>query len=301
MCLSKESWILSGLKDFYVREVYALKYFRTCCRVVADMAAKQACGEITVRNIVDASPATDVTVASNLAGVHSNAHDSTSDSSSGVVSGNGFISSNTSDNDNTESTPHTAPNSSGSAAMGKLVCRKRKPMDSEGSAQGQTSSHEDQALTVDGRVVEGHAVGDGQPVKKARVAAESSDKGSPPYSSYATNLNDSASSSVSAASSASVPVSTLSSSENSDESTNIIVRNSFGSEVLKISFTNEMWDRLLVHLEIVSDDVPPSKSEAYSEQEVASYGVKYNFALKDKSNEAAVDAPEWLVPQVSER
>ena len=38
--------------------------------------------------------------------------------------------------------------------------------------------------------------------------------------------------------------------------------------------------------------------DKYSLTERSSYGLKYNFSLKDKANEAAVDAPEWLVPQV---
>lgn len=269
------------------------------------MAAKQACGEITVRNIVDTSSRSDVTVSSDLGGSLSSPLSSASDSSSGGVNGNGFVSSNTSDNDNTESAPHIA--SANTAGMGKLVCRKRKPMDTEGSAQGHLSSLEDQAMTADGRIAEGQTGGDGQVAKKARVISDSSDNSSPPYVSDATNfsVNESASGNTAVSdttvSNVSVPISTLSSSENSDDSTNIFVRNSFGSEVLKISFTTDMWDRLLVHPESVSDDVHPLKPETYLEQEGASYGVKYNFSLKDKANEAAVDAPEWLVPQVSQR
>ena len=39
-------------------------------------------------------------------------------------------------------------------------------------------------------------------------------------------------------------------------------------------------------------------NEGFTAEERSSYGLKYNFSLKDKANEAAVDAPEWLVPQV---
>ena len=102
------------------------------------------------------------------------------------------------------------------------------------------------------------------------------------------------------------------------DSTDIIIKNELDNELLKISFTDEMWGRLLEppgcssHIDIgsvASDDVDVNINASaigtdtineYSLKERSSYGLKYNFSLKDKANEAAVDAPEWLVPQVKE-
>ena len=82
--------------------------------------------------------------------------------------------------------------------------------------------------------------------------------------------------------------------------TDIVIQNELGNELLKISFTDEMWSRLLEP----PGHAPPKEDGrhagqgTYSQAERSSYGVKYNFALKDNAKDAAVDAPEWLVPQV---
>ena len=102
------------------------------------------------------------------------------------------------------------------------------------------------------------------------------------------------------------------------DSTDIIIKNELDSELLKISFTDEMWGRLLeppgcpshidtgsvasdaLDININASAIGTDTINKYSLKERSSYGLKYNFSLKDKANEAAVDAPEWLVPQVKE-
>jgi hypothetical protein len=89
-----------------------------------------------------------------------------------------------------------------------------------------------------------------------------------------------------------------------DISTDIVVRNVFDSELLRVSFTKDMWGRLLVPTGAIESDSfsndSNNDSSGISLEDRQAYGVQYNFCLNDEvgANKAAVDAPEWLVPQV---
>jgi hypothetical protein len=78
----------------------------------------------------------------------------------------------------------------------------------------------------------------------------------------------------------------------------------FESELLRVSFTKDMWGRLLVPTGAIESDALSNNSNNDSSgvtlEERQAYGVQYNFCLNDEvgANKAAVDAPEWLVPQV---
>jgi hypothetical protein len=89
-----------------------------------------------------------------------------------------------------------------------------------------------------------------------------------------------------------------------DISTDIVVRNVFNSELLRVSFTKDMWGRLLVPTDTVCNgrlnDIRNDDNSRITLEEKQAYGVQYNYCLNDDfgANKAAVDAPEWLVPQV---
>jgi hypothetical protein len=109
-----------------------------------------------------------------------------------------------------------------------------------------------------------------------------------------------------------------------------VVKNELGNEVLRISFSEPMWQRLLfssssspVTVTATAAASSSSSSSSYrtgnttsdtgnvtgtgtgasseeeeeEEEERSAYGVQYDFALRDDAAAAAVNAPEWLVPQ----
>jgi ubiquinone/menaquinone biosynthesis C-methylase UbiE len=72
----------------------------------------------------------------------------------------------------------------------------------------------------------------------------------------------------------------------------LTVKNDLGNDVLRVSFTSENWSRLLqspLAMALAADDLGSA--------ERSSFGVQYDFALQDDVSAAAVNAPEWLVPQ----
>jgi len=71
------------------------------------------------------------------------------------------------------------------------------------------------------------------------------------------------------------------------------IKNELGSTLLRISFDEQNWKRLLRSpTEYAREmEVKPSSSGRAD-----AYGVQCDFALFDNPGECAVDAPEWLVP-----
>jgi hypothetical protein len=245
-------------------------------------------------------------------------HDSTAEHENGNGKGNGTSSGkgvysssdrgNSADGEgsaNPLSQSSISASTSSGGAFGHLMCRKRKTPKTDDSAvkveAGTTGG--DKEADIDGerkREREGEGQGQGeldQEQASKRVKLESSTEVS------STDLDGSTSKGiVGQGQAAGGKEEGLRSCLESavPESTDIIVKNDFGSEVLKVSFTADMWDRLMVPPVESPDTVtdPSSPPDKYSQAERAAYGVKYNFSLKDKAEEAAVDAPEWLVPQV---
>lgn len=58
-----------------------------------------------------------------------------------------------------------------------------------------------------------------------------------------------------------------------------------GTSLLEVSFGNNHWDKLFPKCSAASDSL---------------FGVEYFFRLKDNNDSAAVEAPEWIVPQGKE-
>lgn len=181
-------------------------------------------------------------------------------------------------------------NSVSGSDFGALVCRKRKAPIVPVVGPDKTSESGAQQ-TQDGGGGGEDSRSDEALLKRARASLDSPSIDSSALQSDATAVKQHTDT---AHQEAAVKASSLIS-ETAD-STNIIIKNDFGSEVLKVSFTDEMWSRLLVPPGVTTNML---SAEGYTDAERASYGVKYNFSLKDKATEAAVDAPEWLVPQVS--
>eukprot|EP01038_Epipyxis_sp_PR26KG_P004115 gene4115-5866_t len=67
----------------------------------------------------------------------------------------------------------------------------------------------------------------------------------------------------------------------------LVIKNDLGHKLLKISFENEMWQRL-VHI--------PNATNVNDGLSEDLFGIQYNFSLLDNESELAVDAPEWIVP-----
>jgi SAM-dependent methyltransferase len=79
-------------------------------------------------------------------------------------------------------------------------------------------------------------------------------------------------------------------------------RNDVHSEVLQLKFEDDMWPRLLQlrgsaasHCTSSSTSTAAGTTTASADEESA-YGIKYTFTLHDSEEDAAVDAPEWVVP-----
>ena len=269
-------------------------------RVIADIAARQECGEVTVQNIVTPNTA------------------SKSGSSSGGLSGAAAADDDDSKVDTSSSSDLTSHNSNSSTAtgpnFGQLVCRKRKsPLIPVAETEIENTSQ--QNGTTEHTHSHSRGTGDSNdndddPILKKAKTFPSLDSALQDCSPLPSQSGDAA----------------LALKQHSDtntdadhrqedrheavessglisqtaDSTNIIIKNDFGSEVLKVSFTEEMWSRLLVPPALTPDMLSLERhTNTDTDSERASYGVKYNFSLKDKATEAAVDAPEWLVPQVS--
>ena len=66
-----------------------------------------------------------------------------------------------------------------------------------------------------------------------------------------------------------------------DGTLHITLKNALNNPVLKMSFKESMWQRLLCSSSDNNDDV---------------YGIQYNFVLLDNNNSSAVEAPEFIVP-----
>jgi hypothetical protein len=104
------------------------------------------------------------------------------------------------------------------------------------------------------------------------------------------------------------------------EAVHFSVKDDFGSELLRITLQEDMFQRLLVgHAQRRANrdkagsggggsssgsgsgvDVEADVSEAADggpSSDADAFGLKYTFDLRDKAGEAAVNAPEWLVPQ----
>ena len=243
--------------------------------MIADLAARQECGEVTVQNVVTPSTAASTAISSDV-----NATDE--DAGAEKVSGNDVGSHNS--------------NSAGVTDFGQLVCRKRKAPAAHVHVVGpeiEMASLNGTEHTHSGAGEDGQ--GDVHVAKKARPSLDSV-----PLDSSPLQCDDTAAKVLSNTDTGhgngSTVVKPPSLITETADSTNIIIKNDFGSEVLKVSFTDDMWSRLLVPPIITPDML---SAEGHADAERASYGVKYNFSLKDKAAEAAVDAPEWLVPQVS--
>lgn len=186
---------------------------------------------------------------------------------------------------------HSSSSVSGSD-FGALVCRKRKsPIVPVGGPDKPSESGAQHTQGVGGGGGGEDGRSDEALLKRARASLDSPSIDSSALQSDATAVKqhtDTVHEDTAVKSSRLIPESV--------DPTNIIIKNDFGSEVLKVSFTDEMWSRLLVPPAVNTSTL---SVEGYTDAERASYGVKYNFSLKDKATEAAVDAPEWLVPQVS--
>ena len=233
------------------------------------MAARQECGEVTVQNIVAPHPTTSTVTSSDVSAADDDAKVEVASSA--------------------DAASHNSNSVSGSD-FGALVCRKRKaPIVPVVGSDKPSESGAQHTQGEDGGGEDGR--GDEALLKRARASLDSPSIDSSALQSDATAVKqhtDTAHQEVAVKSSSLI-------SETAD-CTNIIIKNDFGSEVLKVSFTDDMWSRLLVPPAVTTSML---SAEGYTDAERASYGVKYNFSLKDKATEAAVDAPEWLVPQVS--
>ena len=272
--------------------------------MIADIAARQECGEVTVQNIVTPSTATISGTSNGLGGAA--ADDDTkvdSSSSSDLTSHNSSSNSNTATGSN----------------FGKLVCRKRKSpivpvveTEIENTTQQNGTTEHTQSHSRGGGggdSNDNNNNNDDDPIlKKAKTSSLDNtlqDSSSLPSQSDDTSLKQISDTNTYAdhrhhrQEDRQEAVESFGLISQTADSTNIIIKNDFGSEVLKVSFTEEMWSRLLVPPVLTPDMLSlEGQTNTETDTERASYGVKYNFSLKDKATEAAVDAPEWLVPQV---
>jgi hypothetical protein len=81
-------------------------------------------------------------------------------------------------------------------------------------------------------------------------------------------------------------------------------RNDVNSEVLQLKFEDDMWHRLLrLRGDTVTPTSPAGQASASAgvsadadKDDESAYGIKYTFTLHDSEEDAAVDAPEWVVP-----
>lgn len=69
--------------------------------------------------------------------------------------------------------------------------------------------------------------------------------------------------------------------------------NDVGSEILRMKFSAHMWPRLL-RLDTNSNESTSSAGQGSVDE--SAYGIQYTFTLHDSDADAAVDAPEWVVP-----
>ena len=79
----------------------------------------------------------------------------------------------------------------------------------------------------------------------------------------------------------------------------IIMKDALNNQLLKISFDNENWSRILRDPMQISNDIMSRTDEEQEAEDAtfrSAFGIKYNYMLSDDGDMAAVDAPEWLVP-----
>ena len=79
----------------------------------------------------------------------------------------------------------------------------------------------------------------------------------------------------------------------------LMVKNGLGNKLLTISFAREHWDRMLGGVgEVGSRHATTEHVAAPQDDDDHAYGVQYEFSLFDSADasQAAVNAPEWLVP-----
>ena len=74
--------------------------------------------------------------------------------------------------------------------------------------------------------------------------------------------------------------------------------NDVGVSVLRIKFAKDMWTRLLQRNKFIANVDGGENSDKTKETDKAGspYGIQYSFTLRDSEEDAAVDAPEWVVP-----
>lgn len=71
-------------------------------------------------------------------------------------------------------------------------------------------------------------------------------------------------------------------------------KNDVGSTILRVKFAHDMWTRLLVQKSKEEENESSgSNSDRLSKED---FGIRYTFTLQDSTTDAAVDAPEWVVP-----
>lgn len=78
----------------------------------------------------------------------------------------------------------------------------------------------------------------------------------------------------------------------------VTYHNDVGSEVLQLKFAEDMWTRLL-RLPLNDPNNSTSSGDAAVKEgalDESAFGIKYTFTLHDSEEDAAVDAPEWVVP-----
>lgn len=82
--------------------------------------------------------------------------------------------------------------------------------------------------------------------------------------------------------------------------------NDVNSTILRMKFAQEMWPRLLRlnnksndganHTSDHNSGSASARATDVSSAEDSAYGIQYTFTLQDNDTDAAVDAPEWVVP-----
>ena len=80
----------------------------------------------------------------------------------------------------------------------------------------------------------------------------------------------------------------------------IQISNQFNQQLLKITFDQTNWNKLVSNPVQLGRDLANRTDEEAEIEELThkqAFGIKYNFLLMDNEDEAsAVDAPEWIVP-----
>jgi hypothetical protein len=72
--------------------------------------------------------------------------------------------------------------------------------------------------------------------------------------------------------------------------------NDVGSEVLQLKFAEDMWPRLLRLSGDRASHAVADVADCAENLDESAFGIKYTFTLHDSEEDAAVDAPEWVVP-----